>query len=127
MHLYVLAKGIKPHLDTWQSELLAQKVPLMQSGSPVFITPEGKKTLEPVSGAQQICIQLAVRPIQLFEIGFPKEHLDWVLANVGTGDYILDRYPILNYGAKTLRKIMGLKEVPKPSYINTLMAPHPNY
>jgi len=114
MHLYVMAKGIKPHLETWQNELLAQKLPLMRDGKPVI-----------EEGNRQMFVQLAVRPVQLFEIGFPKEHLDYVMNVVGTGDYILDRYPILNYSAKALRKSFGLKDVPIPKAPNMLMQPEP--
>ena len=98
MHLYVMAKGIKPHLEKWQNDLLAQYVKVYQKGIPI-------------KGA---VVQLAVRPVQLFEIGFPKEELDNVMNMIGTGDYITKRYPRLHKMAKYFRKFFGLKQVPLP-------------
>lgn len=111
MHLYVIAKGIKPHLDTWVNELLAQKLPKYKDGKPLVI-----------DGNAQF-VQLAVRPVQLYEIGFPREHLEWVMANVGTGTYILNRYPKLKWMADKLRKLLKLKPVPIPKKVNALMQP----
>ena len=114
MHLYVVAKGIKPHLDMWVNELLAQKLPVMKDGKPVSD-----------ENGNKIFVQLAVRPVQLYEIGFPKEHLEYVMGVVGTGDYITNRYPILHKISAAFRKLVGLKPVPIPTKIDTLMQPGP--
>lgn len=110
MHLYVLAKGIKPDLERWQNDLLA--IHLKQ----------GKKYMKDGKEVQN-WLQLAVRPVQIFEIGFPKESLEEVMSVIGTGDYILKRYPILNMTAKMIRKFAGLKPVPLPKKINPLLQP----
>ena len=114
MHLYVAAKGIKPHLEQWQNDLLAQKLPLMKEG----------KQVEDDKG-NKMFVQLAVRPLQLFEIGFPEEHLQAVLSIVGQqDDYILKRYKILRKFAAMVRKFLKLKKVPQPEFINPLMQPN---
>jgi len=117
MHLYVAAKGIKPHLEKWQNDLLAQWIPKWKDGKPLM-TPNGK---------QRQYVQLAVRPVQLFEVGFPKEELDNVMNIIGTSNYVLKRYPMLNMGAKMLRKTMKLNEVPKPKKPMPFMQPHPMF
>ena len=117
MHLYVVAKGIKPHIEKWQNDLLAQYVPMFKDGKPYF-------SMGADGQPKQENVQISVRPIQLFEIGFPKEALELVMANVGTGGYILERYPKLNKIAKYLRKFLGLKEVPIPKKVNPLMQPN---
>ena len=116
MHLYVIAKGIKPHLDTWMNELLAQKLPVFQKGKEKYVLVDGVPT--------KVFIQLAVRPVQLFEIGFPREHLDYVMSIVGTGDYIQKRYPLLKMTANAVRKVTGMKQVPSPIKVNSLMQPN---
>ena len=107
MHLYVLAKGIKPDLERWQNDLLAQYLPVWEKGK-----------LKP-----KLYLQLAIRPVQIFEVGFHKENLDKVMNMIGTGDYILNRYPLLKMGAKAFRGIMGLKKVPMPKNPFGMMQP----
>ena len=106
MHLYVIAKGIKPSLEQWQNDLLAQYMPV--------------KTGKNKKGA----IQLSVRPVQLFEIGFPEDQLEYVMSIVGTGDYILKRYPILHKLANIFRKVFKLQKVPIPKKVNSIMQPN---
>jgi len=111
MHLYVIGKGHTAHLKKWQDDLNAQFIPLMKNGEQII--EDGKKMF----------VQIAVRPVQLFEIGFPKEHLDAIMSVVGTNDYIINRYKIIGRTLKFLRKLLGLKEVPPPKFINELMQP----
>lgn len=113
MHLYVVAKGIKPHLELWQNDLLAQYLPVMKNGEP-YIDEDGNQSI----------VQLSVRPVQLFEIGFPKEHLEHVMNLVGTSDYVLDRYPKLKFIANSVRKFLRLKEAPKPTTPIPRFQPH---
>jgi len=113
MHLYVLAKGIKPDLEKWQNDLLAQYLPVWEKGV-LKKAPDGK----------QHVVQLAIRPIQIFEVGFHKENLDMVMNVIGTGDYILNRYPLLKMGAEAFRGIMGLKQVPTPKNPIGLLQPY---
>ena len=112
MHLYVLAKGIKPDLERWQNDLLAKYLPVWDNGK-LKCEPDGKQHL----------LQLAIRPVQIFEVGFHKQNLDTVMNMIGTSDYILNRYPLLKMGAKGFRKLMNLKPVPMPKNPIGMMQP----
>jgi hypothetical protein len=69
MHLYIMTKGIKNHVDQFITELQGKYLPFKY-----------RKTLsEPLLDCS---LQLAVRPIQLWEIGFPKEHKDLVCTSI---------------------------------------------
>ena len=61
MHLYILARGIKHEFDRFVNELSAKYLPMMWKGK----KDENKKLYN---------MQVSVRPIQLFEVVFPKEH-----------------------------------------------------
>ena len=112
MHLYVVAKGTKNHLKKWQEDLGAIWVRRYQNGKP--LTEDGKEMYH----------QIGVRPVQLFEISFPKEAQETVLNHVGYSGYILNRYPSLKLISKVLKKFLKLKPVPKPKAPNELMQPN---
>jgi len=59
MHLFVIARGIKGELERWQNDLLAKYFPY--------------KAKTASGGVVNTHIQLSVRPIQLFDIVYPKE------------------------------------------------------
>ena len=61
MHLYMLTRGIKPKVDDYINDLLAQYFPY---------------------GTDKRWVQLSVRPIQLWEVVFPKDCLHDVLQTV---------------------------------------------
>ena len=111
MDLFVWVKGIKPHVNKWENDLMAQWCSLYQNGK--------KKT----TGAQ--AIQLGVEPINLYTIRFPKEELDRVLGMVGGSEYLLKKHKPLRKLTRYVKKFMGLKDVPKPSKIMHCMQPHP--
>ena len=89
MHLYVLARGNKDRVDRWVNDCLARYYPYKYSNK----EPPG-------------LLQLSVRPIQLYEIVFPKNHLNDVLSFT----YPLD-FPITRNYVKAIRKILGLKKI----------------
>jgi len=60
MHLYMLTRGMKNHVDQFITELQGKYLPFKF---------EGKDSV----------VQLSVRPIQLWEVVFPKEHKDLIL------------------------------------------------
>ncbi len=60
MHLYVLSRGIKHDVDRVINELSAKYMPMKLEGKDVLV-------------------QVAVRPIQLWEIVFPEEQLQSML------------------------------------------------
>ena len=71
MHLYVIARGERLWLERWQSDLSAQYFEYI---SGVEQNIKGAKVKNQV--------QLAVRPVQLFEIVFPEPCLQEVLQTV---------------------------------------------
>ena len=63
MHLYTIARGIKHDLDRCIKELTSQYLPML-------------------IGGQQKVVQIAVRPIMLYEIVYPKEHHNLVCSTI---------------------------------------------
>lgn len=92
MHLYILARGIKHDFDRMLSELSAKYLPFKYHGEPKVL-------------------QVAVRPIQLFEVVFPKEHLSSMINSFG-GVKTLQGQPSVGFLGKylkILRKVLHLK------------------
>ena len=94
MHLYIIARGIKHELDRFISELSAKYLPFKFHG-------------------EDKLVQVAVRPIQLYEIVFPKEHLSSVINSLG-GEKALqgqDSVGFLKKYVKWFRKFMHLEKI----------------
>ncbi len=107
MKLYVWVKGNIASHRMWTEELGAVKLPFKWKG-------------------EDKLIRIGVRPMIPYEIGFPKDQLDYVLSLVGCGNdgnYILNRYPIIDKMTKALRKFLKLKPVPKPKQVIAHMQP----
>ena len=96
MHLWVFAKGIKDHQDRWVNDLLAQYLPYNNPKMPQR------------SGGY--IAQLAVRPVQLYEIGFPEDQLDTVLRIVRPEGY---KNTIMEKAIHLIGKLLGLLPIPK--------------
>ena len=108
MKLYVFVKGNVAGKRRWEEELGAVKLPFKY-----------KK--------EKALIRIGVRPIQLYEIGFPEDHLDTVLSVIGIrkdGSYILNRYPVMKKAVKWMRKFLSLKPCPNPKTIIEHMQPN---
>jgi len=70
MHLYILTRGIKRHVDKFINDCAAQSFPYKGEG------------LNPITGKREIkegWLELGMRPIQLWEIAFPRESLQDVI------------------------------------------------
>jgi hypothetical protein len=96
MHIYCLARGIKPALDRWENDLLAQYLPFE-------ILEKGQTTPTPYLA------QLQVRPVNLYEIVCPKSSEAVVMGMLKpqTDAGIMGKYgKIINL----LRKALGLKK-----------------
>ena len=98
MHLYVLTRGILSATKQWENDLAAQYLPFE-------VLEKGKKKPSPYLA------QLAVRPVNLYEIVFPEECLDDVLGMVK---------PEMHKGVagkfsafiKMFTRMLGLKKIP---------------
>lgn len=91
MHLYVIARANKPRLDKWVNDLLAQNFDFE------------------IDKNKFVKINLSVRPIQLFEIVFPEDSYEEVLAIVQP----YHRWGHLKKYTLLLRKLLGLKPIQK--------------
>ena len=91
MHLYILARGIKHDLDRFISELSAKYLPFKFKG-------------------EDKLVQVAVRPIQLYEIVFPKEHLGTMAKTLEVTDG-QDSIKFLRKYAKIFRKLLHLEKI----------------
>lgn len=112
MELYVIAGGQVDSLNRWQQDLNAQFLPIYKDGKPLVI-----------DGVAQYR-RLLVAPVQLYKIAFNKENLNDVLAMVSPTSYVEERYSILKHAIKFFRKILGLKQVPKPTRLNPFLQPN---
>jgi hypothetical protein len=65
MHLYVIARGQRDRLERWVNDLLARYYPYNMDNK-----------------TKNVKVQLAVRPIQLYEIVFPEEHYEAVVSAI---------------------------------------------
>ena len=92
--MYVIARGL--YLNRWVEDLSHKYLPY--------------EYLPGVKGH----IQLAVRPVQLFEIAFPEPQLQKVLNIVNpTIDDYSGKYKWLYNIIKSIAKMLGLKKLPK--------------
>ena len=99
MHLYVLTRGILSATKQWENDLNAQYLPFE-------VLEKGKNK------PTKYLAQLAVRPVNLYEIVFPEESLQTVLGMVK---------PEMSKGVagkfsgfiKMFSRMLGLKKIPK--------------
>lgn len=91
MHLYITTRGIKQDVDRFIQDLQAQYFPIEHSG---------KKAL----------VQLAMRPIQLWEVVFPEPCLNEVIRTLDPEIQKNNKMPSIFTAG--LRKSLGLKKAP---------------
>ena len=100
MHLYILTRGQKDKVDNMISDLQAQYFPYKTN---------------PHTPPQPL--QLGVRPIQLYELAFPKESMNTVIAMLQP----IDRFKVKDsrWSMKILgfilkfKKLLGLQPIPE--------------
>lgn len=90
MHFSFLTRGAKDAVDKFINDLQAQYFPM-----------ENEK--------QKVYTQLIVRPVQLWEVIFPEEHLDEVLNTIQPG--VFHKFYEKYFGI--LRKIIKFDKIPK--------------
>lgn len=99
MHLYMIVRGIKHDVDRFINGLSERFLPFKYKGKDSFI-------------------QVSVRPIQLYEIAFPKEHLDVMINTLKPDEKCYEwmentKYKWLKKYAFLFRKLLKLKPIPK--------------
>ena len=113
MELYCVVGGEANSVKRWQEDLSAQFFPTYK---------DGKKVVYENGLVEHR--RLLVAPIQLYKICFAKEELDNVLPLVCPSDYIQKRYKWINKSLNFIKKILGLKPVPLPLFLNPLLQPN---
>ena len=109
MHLFLLSRGIKQDVEAFFTSLSEMIVPFKLRAKDGKVSPDG----DLVDGAAKI----AVRPIQLHEIVFPKESKDVVLTTLfgkpGTEFSGKTNHPKHQKYVNWLRKVLGIKPIPE--------------
>lgn len=117
MHLYFITKGDKKWTDDFINQLIGKWLPF-----------KWRKTKD--EPFQDMNVQLSIRPIQLWEVGFPKEHKDLVCSTILGKDGGLIRgndgkkpvdHKFFNGFIKTCCRILGLQPIGK--YKDDVMMP----
>ena len=96
MHLYVVMRGIKRAQDYFIEQLGTLKYP-------IWIRKDGQLI--------QAKVQLAIRPIQLYEIVFPEDSFEDVYKAVWPAGY--QRKGITNWFISKLRYLFGAEKMPE--------------
>lgn len=106
MHLYFAIRGNKMWQDQFIKELEGKFLPIK-----LKVDKDGK----PDNNGKEsdMFVQIGVRPVQLFEIAFPKEQKDVVLNTILGQQAIRPQYKSWEKYLKVLRKIIGLKPIPE--------------
>ena len=99
MHLYVISRGIKDAVDKWQQDMSAQY--FKYKNNKVF----------PAKDNYEGWVQLAMRPIQLWEIVMPEENLQEVMRSLWNEHPA----PLWKYkpGLTAIKTMLGAKKIPK--------------
>lgn len=91
-----MTRGIKHEVDRLINDLQAQYFP--------YKIPKGEK-------AGDYYVQLSVRPVQLWELAMPENHLQTVMHTLWDGqNKVLDKYKM---GLGMIRKMLGVQKIPK--------------
>lgn len=99
MHVYMMTRGIKHMTEKFISELAAKYL-------------EATLTADGTNKPEKYSAQVQVRPIQLWEIVFPKEHRDVMLTTLFPGGQLMQHKKHKKW-VWGLRKVLGVKAIPK--------------
>ena len=96
MHLYIMTRGIKHAVDKFINELSAKYLPIKWKGNDSMV-------------------QVSVRPVQLWEIVYPKQHHDVMMNTLWTGGITNNGFAEHQKKWKKfiypLRKLLGAKKI----------------
>lgn len=107
MHLYIITRGHKLFVDEFITQMQGKYLPYKWKKK----QPDGTEKVE------DTMLQVAVRPIQLWEIAFPQEHLDTMMATIFRNEYTAGAYSYPKEFMKLtrfgMRKALKAKPLPK--------------
>ena len=92
MHLYFTTRGVKFWVDRFITELQGMYLPFKYQG-------------------KENSFRLQVRPLQIWEVVFPKEHKDLILNTIINPDGAYHKRH--NKFILAIRKVLGIKPIPK--------------
>jgi len=95
MHMYVILRGIKDRQDRYVNDLLAR-----------YYHYDWQK------GQDKGAVQLAVRPIQLYELVFPEQAYEDVYKTIWPVAW--ERKGWINKALAVLGKLLGTQKIPEP-------------
>lgn len=101
-HLYVVTRGIKHLVDEYIKQLSCKYLPMMVKAGDI----------PTIDKDQMMQCQVAVRPIQLWEVVYPKEHQDLMLNTVLGGSKGESNIKKLQKYVNMFRKFLGVKPIP---------------
>lgn len=110
MHIYLMTRGIWHDVERFVRELSAKYLPYkgLRKGS---------------MKVEDFALQVAVRPIQLWEIVFPEEHKEVMLNSLfGEGKGVTLQKKHRKF-VSIIRKILGVDKIPDYKYDNTKLLP----
>ena len=101
MHIYMITRGIKHDVDRMINELSSQYLPFTYKGQPCVI-------------------QTSVRPVQLWEIAFPEEHLPFMSRSLFQDSPMRPEYK-KKFGKWLfwIKKLIGLEDIPPYTNLTT--------
>ena len=102
-HLYIITRGIKHLVDEYIKQLSCKYLPMK-----IF-----KGDVDGVKEDGVFQTQVAVRPIQLWEIVYPKEHQDLMLNTILAGSKGQTNDKKHQKFANIIRKILRVKPIPE--------------
>jgi len=105
MHLYCISRGIKQDVDRFIKELECQYLPFKYRGFDF--------------------IQMSVRPVQLWEMVFPKELKDLMINTIIRGNPP-EHETMFKYPLAVLRKLLNAKKVEDTTHKKRLAVYHEN-
>jgi len=108
MHVYTITRGIKQDVDRFIRELSSQYIPFKGKFDPVT-----KQPIEDKGPLDNLMLQVAVRPIQLWEIVFPKTWQDVMLTTILGGRRIIKKQTKHQVYVSMLRKMLGVQKIPE--------------
>jgi len=95
MHIYLITRGIKSDVDRFINDLRGKYLPF-------------KDALN-----RNLMVQTAVRPIQFWEIVFPKEHRDIMLTTIFDKNLGKTQHSKHQKWLWALRKVLGADPIPE--------------
>ena len=115
-HLYFVTRGIKHLSDEFIKRLSCTMLPMK-----IF-----KGDIKGIDKDGTYPVQVAVRPIQLYEVVYPKEHQDMILNTILEGGKGTSNIKRLQKYVNMFRKFLGVKPIPEYDKTNKLPIPKPD-